>query len=300
VDRRAELSDFLRTRRARISPGEAGFDTTGERRRVPGLRREELALLAGVSVDYYIRLEQGRGGVRPSDSVLAALARALRLDDAEHAHLRRLAHAPLAASARRRPRPQTVRPAVQRLLDRMSEIPAFVLGRRMDVLAWNQLAARLHVDFAALPPRMRNMPRLVFLDDAARQLYPDWDRVALETVAYLRFEASADPDDTGLHELVGELSTKSPDFRRWWARHDVREKAHGIKRYRHPLVGDLELHYETVTLPADDRQALVTYTAEPGSPSETALRILALPDPEHSEQRAATATDTSYAPKRPT
>jgi transcriptional regulator with XRE-family HTH domain len=276
MDRRAELSDFLRSRRARISPAEVGIDTAAGHRRVPGLRREELALLAGVSVDYYIRLEQGRGGVHPSDSVLSALARALGLDDAEHAHLRRLAHGPPAQAPRRRSRPQKVRPAVQRLLDGMSEIPAFVLGRRMDVLAWNQLAARLHVDFAALPPRMRNMPRLVFLDDAARELYPDWEQVARETVAYLRFEASADPDDAGLHELVGELSTKSPEFRRWWARHDVREKSHGTKRYRHPLVGDLELRYETLSLPADDRQTLVTYTAEPGSPSETALRVLGL------------------------
>jgi transcriptional regulator with XRE-family HTH domain len=278
VDRRTELSDFLRTRRARLSPADAGIETAGERRRVPGLRREELALLAGVSVDYYVRLEQGRGGVHPSDSVLNALARALRLDDAEYAHLRRLATAPLAQAPPRRPRPQRVRPEVQRLLDGMADVPAFVLGRRMDVLAWNELAAGLHVDFGALPGRMRNMPRLVFLDDASRQLYPDWEQVARETVTYLRFEASAQPDDAELHALVGELSTKSPEFGRWWARHDVREKSHGVKRYRHPLVGDLELHYETLTLPDDDRQTLVTYTAEPGSPSETALQMLALQD----------------------
>jgi transcriptional regulator with XRE-family HTH domain len=273
MDRRAELSDFLRTRRARLSPADAGLETAGERRRVPGLRREELAMLAGVSADYYARLEQGRGGVHPSDSVLAALARALRLDEAEHAHLERLARAPLAQPPRR-PQPQRVRPEVQRLLDRMREVPAFVLGRRMDVLAWNELAARLHVDFGALPRRMRNMPRLVFLDDASRQLYPDWERVARETVPFPRFEASAHADDA---ELLGELSTKSPEFRRWWARHEVREKASGVKRYHHPLVGPLELHYETLALPGDDRQTLVTYTAAPGTPSETALRMLALP-----------------------
>jgi transcriptional regulator with XRE-family HTH domain len=276
MDRRAELSDFLRTRRARLQPADAGLEAAGEHRRVPGLRREELAMLAGVSVDYYTRLEQGRGGVHPSDSVLAALARALRLDEAEHAHLERLARAPL-AQAPRRAQPQRVRPEVQRLLDRMPEVPAFVLGRRMDVLAWNDLAARLHVDFGALPRRMRNMPRLVFLDDASRQLYPDWERVARETVAFLRFEASAHGDDAELHSLVGELATKSAEFRRWWARHDVREKASGVKRYDHPLVGALELHYETLALPGDEHQTLVTYTAAPGSPSESALRMLALP-----------------------
>ena len=246
-----------------------------DRRRVPGLRREELALLAGVSVDYYVRLEQGRGGVHPSESVLAALAEALRLDPAERAHLYRLARPPI-APARRRSRPQRVRPQIQQLLDGFVGIPAFVLGRRMDVLAWNELAARLHVDFAALPPRLRNMPRLVFLDDASRHLYPDWEQVARETAAFLRFEAGAEPDDPDLHALVGELSTRSEAFRRAWARHDVREKSHGTKRFRHPVVGDLELHYETFALPADQRQTLVTYSAEPGSPSETALRVLGL------------------------
>ena len=276
MDRRTELSDFLRTRRAALRPAAAGVETAGERRRVPGLRREELARLAGVSVDYYVRLEQGRGGVHPSDSVLDALARALRLDDAEHAHLRRIARAPLAAAPPRRRRAQRVRPEVRQLLERMPDVPAFVLGRRMDVLAWNPLAARLHVDFGGLEPRMRNMPRLVFLDEASRHLYPEWEQVARETVAYLRFEASADPDDAELHALVGELSTVSAEFRRWWARHDVREKSHGRKRYRHPLVGELELHYETLALPGDDRQTLVTYTAAPGAPSETALRMLAV------------------------
>ena len=275
MDRREELSDFLRTRRARISPADVGL-AAAERRRVPGLRREELARLAGVSVDYYIRLEQGRGGVHPSDSVLDALARALRLDAAEHAHLKRIARTP-ASPPPRRPRPQRVRPEVRRLVEGLA-VPAFVLGRRMDVLAWNELAVRLHVDFAALAPRMRNMARLVFLDDASRELYPEWEQVARETAAYLRFEASAAPDDPELHALVGELSTKSPEFGRSWARHDVREKSHGRKRYRHPLVGELELDYETLALPADDRQTLVTYTAEPGSPSESALRMLALAD----------------------
>jgi transcriptional regulator with XRE-family HTH domain len=277
MERRTDLSDFLRASRARLTPAAAGIQASGERRRVPGLRREELARLAGVSVDYYVRLEQGRGGVHPSDSVLSALGRALQLDEAGQAHLRRLARAPQAQPRRKR-RPQRVRPEVQRLLDAMPGVPALVLGRRMDVLAWNQLAARLHVDFGALPERMRNMPRLVFFDEAARELYPDWERVARETVAFLRLEAGSEPDDPDLHALVGELSTKSPEFRRWWASHEVREKTHGVKRYRHPLVGELELSYETLRLPAPDHQVLVTYTARPGSASETALRMLAFAD----------------------
>jgi transcriptional regulator with XRE-family HTH domain len=278
VNRRTELSNFLRTRRARLSPVDVDIAATGERRRVPGLRREELARLAGVSVDYYIRLEQGRGGVHPSYSVLEALGRALQLDEAEQQHLYRLARAPTAQAAPRRARPQRVRPEIQLLLNRLDSVPALVVGRRMDLLAWNELAVRLHIDFATLPPRMRNVARLVFLDDASRLLYPDWEQVALETVGYLRLEAGAEADDAALQALIGELSTKSEAFRRMWARHDVRQKAHGMKRFRHPLVGDLELHYETLALPADDGQVLITYTAQPGSPSETALRILAVGD----------------------
>jgi transcriptional regulator with XRE-family HTH domain len=274
-----ELSDFLRSRRARLSPARAGIEVADGPRRVPGLRREELAMLAGVSVEYYVRLEQGRGGVHPSESVLAALAGALRLNDSETQHLHRLAQASRTGPPPRRPRAQTVRPEVRRLLAAMVDVPAIVLGRRMDVLAWNELAARLHVDFGALPPHLRNMPRLVFLDEASRELFPDWDQVARETVAYLRFEAGFEDEDAGLHELVGELSTKSKLFARLWARHDVREKSHGTKRFRHPLVGELDLHYETLALPGDRRQTLVTYTAAAGSPSESALRMLALHEP---------------------
>jgi transcriptional regulator with XRE-family HTH domain len=270
----AELGDFLRTRRARVRPEDAGLRISSHppRRRVPGLRREELALLAGVSVDYYVRLEQGRAG-HPSESVLEALARALQLDETEQAHLHELARPPRPRRRRRR-RPR-VRPELRRLLERMDGIPAFVLGPRMDVLAWNPLAAAMMGDFGALAPHHRNIPRHVFLDPGSRRLYPEWKQIARETVAYLRMEAGRDPDDAELAELVGELSLASPEFARWWADHDVYEKTHGTKRIDHPEVGEMTLHYETLVLPDQPGQTLVTYTAEPGSPSDTALRLLA-------------------------
>jgi len=270
VDNRRELGAFLRSRRARVPPEEVGLAHPG-RRRVPGLRREELAQLAGISADYYVRLEQGRGG-HPSDGVLDAIARALSLDDAERAHLYDLARP--ARPRRRVSRPERVRPELQLLLDALDRVPAFVLGRRMDVLAWNRLAAALLVDFGALPPGQRNTARLVFLDEGMRSKYPAWEQAARETVAHLRLLAGRHPDDPALMELIGELSMKSEDFRRWWARHDVREKTHGIKRMQHPLVGPLTLFYETLAPRGDPNQVLVTYVAEPGSASETALRLL--------------------------
>lgn len=235
MSEQADLSEFLKTRRARIQPSDLGVVSVG-RRRVPGLRREEIAQVAGVSVDYYVRLEQGRARNVSAD-VLDAVARALHLDAAEREHLHRLAKP--RRRARRPATPQRVRPGVQRLLDSMTDVPAFVLGRRMDVLAWNALASKLIVDFAALEPAERNMPRLALLDESCREIYPDWQEVAKETVAYLRFDASRYPDDPALLELVGELSLRSPEFGRWWARHDVREKSFGTKRMHHPLVGDL-------------------------------------------------------------
>jgi transcriptional regulator with XRE-family HTH domain len=267
---RSELSEFLRSRRARITPEAAGLPALGPRR-VPGLRREELAALAGVSVDYYVRLEQGRD-VHPSEGVVEAIARALQLDDAERSHFARLVRP--RPARRTAPPPERVRPGVRRLLDALTATPAFVLGRRMDVLAWNRLAAALVCDFAALEPAERNMVRLTFLDDAARELYPDFDAVAEETVAHLRLAAGRHPDDPRLAALVGELSVKSPEFRTLWARHDVRQKAHGRKRLLHPLVGELALDYETLALPGDGDQVLVTYTAEPGSASQSALELL--------------------------
>ncbi|MEU2423851.1 helix-turn-helix transcriptional regulator [Streptomyces sp. NPDC007851] len=265
-----DLGDFLRSRRARIRPEEVGLPSYG-RRRVPGLRREEVAQLAGVSVDYYIRLEQGRG-LRASDAVLDAIARVLRLDETEHAYLRTVAR-PGAARGAGRPAVPRVRPGVQLLLDAMERSPAFVLGRRMEVLAWNALADAL-LGLGALAPAARSMPRLVFLDPAAAGFYPEWAAIAAQTVANLRISAGRYPDDPALTALVGELSVKSADFRRLWADHEVKACAYGVKRVQHPVAGLLTLPYETLAVPEDPDQTLVVYTPEPGS--ETAERLALL------------------------
>ncbi|MGW2476774.1 helix-turn-helix transcriptional regulator [Streptomyces sp. NPDC001665] len=269
-----ELGDFLRSRRARIRPEDVGLNSYG-RRRVPGLRREEVAQLAGVSVDYYIRLEQGRGP-SVSDAVLDAIARVLRLDGTEHAYLRTVAR-PNArnAPAPRAPGPSVrrVRPGLRLLLDMFDRAPAFVLGRRMDVLAWNALGDALS-GFSRMPAAERNMPRQAFLAPGARELYPDWPAVAAETVAYLRLDAGLHPDDKELAALVGELSLKSEDFRRLWADHQVKAKTYGVKRMAHPVVGALTLPYETLAVPGEPDLSLVVYTPEPGS--ETAERIALL------------------------
>jgi transcriptional regulator with XRE-family HTH domain len=265
------LGEFLQARRAQVSPEEAGIASYG-RRRVPGLRREELAQLAGVSVDYYVRLEQGRAA-HPSAEVLDALARALQLDDAEQSHLHQLASPP--PTRRRGTAPERVAPGLERLLRQLDTVPAIVIGRRMDILAWNRLAAALIGDFGQLPPAQRNQARLMFLDPTCRELYLDWERHARETVGYLRHCAGRHPDDPEIAALVGELSVKSAHFARWWADHLVREKASGSKTYRHPIVGELTVHFETLVPPAAPDQALITYTVEPGSKSETALRLLA-------------------------
>jgi transcriptional regulator with XRE-family HTH domain len=283
MDKRRELGEFLKSRRARLQPQEVELRSFGKRR-VPGLRREELAQLAGVSVDYYVRLEQGRAG-QPSEGVLDALARALRLDDAERAHLYDLSRP--ARRRRREPQPERVRPEVRRLIDALDEIPAMVIGRRTDILAWNRIVAVLVVDWGAMPPEPRNAARHVFLDEGARELYPDWEEGARATVASLRLAAGRHPDDPGLTELIGELSMKSEEFRRWWPRHDVHEKTHGTKRFMHPVVGPLTLAYESLALPGDGDQTLVVYTAEPGSESETALRLLSsAAQPERAQDQA--------------
>ncbi|MEV4561933.1 helix-turn-helix transcriptional regulator [Kitasatospora sp. NPDC049285] len=270
------LADFLRTRRARLRPQDVALPDYGGTRRVAGLRREEIAQLAGVSVDYYTRMEQGRVA-NPSDGVLDALARALRLSGDETRHLHDLARPRQAARPVRGPgarRGQQVRPMLQRLLDELKDVPALVMGRRMDVLAWNPAAVALLGDYAAVDPAERNIARITFLDPITRELYADWSACARENVAYLHLEAGRHPGDPRLARLIGELSMRSEDFRRWWAEHPVQDKTAGTKRFHHPLVGDLELSYETLRAADDPDQALVTYAAEPGSPSHDALRML--------------------------
>lgn len=274
LDQRAELSEFLRTRRARLEPGDVGIPWHGRHRRVPGLRREELAQLAGVSVAYYTRLEQGNGR-NVSAEVLDAIARALRLTDAEHAHLTRLAKPKQLRRKDRTPKRQQVRIAMRQLLESMDAIPAYVVGARSEILAWNRMAAALFGDWAELPPAERNWARLTFLSPDYRRLFLDWDSKASDMVSYLRLYAGQHPDDPDLSALVGELSVKSEEFRRLWATHDVKEKGHGVKRMRHPLVGELTLAYETLYLPDDAGQSLCVYHAEPGSPSAEALSLLA-------------------------
>ena len=274
MDRSTEIREFLRTRRARITPAQAGLAPHAGARRVPGLRREEVAQLAGVSVDYYIRLERGRTqGV--SESVLEAVARALRLDETERAHLFDLAQpATSRARPRRAPSPQRVRPAVYRALDALS-LPALVQGRRTDVLAANPLGYALFTDFEARPRRERNFARYIFLDEAACALYADWEYAARDTVATLHIYAGRHPEDPQLTELIGELSVHSAAFRRLWADHDVLAHTTGTKHLRHPLVGDLTLDYVVLAVENDPDQSLVILTPEPASPSAEALSILA-------------------------
>jgi transcriptional regulator with XRE-family HTH domain len=274
MDRSSEIREFLRTRRARITPEQAGLAPHAGARRVSGLRREEVAQLAAVSVDYYVRLERGRTqGV--SATVLDAVARALQLDDTERAHLFDLAQ-PAAARVRSRrpPAPQRVRPVVYRALDALG-VPALVQGRRMDILAANRLGYALTADFQSRPYRERNAARFVFLDEAARSLYTDWEQVAGSCVATLRLYAGRHPDDPQLTELIGELSLHSDTFRRLWADHDVLAHTTGTKRFHHPLVGELTLEFVVLAVEGDPDQTLVIYTPEPASPSEEALGILA-------------------------
>ncbi|MFK4098903.1 helix-turn-helix domain-containing protein [Streptomyces sp. NPDC019531] len=271
LDRRAELSEFLRTRRARLKPQDVGLPDFGRHRRVPGLRREELAQLAGVSVAYYTRLEQGNGR-NVSAEVLDAIARALRLSDAEHAHLMHLAR-PKQHKKKATARTEQVRGAVRQLVDSI-EVPAYVGGRNANILAWNRMAAAVFGDWSELPAQERNWARLVFLRPAYRDLFVEWDQKAHDVVRYLRMAAGCHPDDPGLSALVGELSVKSEEFRRLWATHDVKEKNYGVKRLRHPLVGELSLNFESFQLSDGSEQVLTTYYAEPGSPSAEALRLL--------------------------
>jgi transcriptional regulator with XRE-family HTH domain len=258
-------------RRAALTPREVGLPDAATRRKVAGLRREEVAQLASISVDYYTRLEQGR--VPASVAVLDTLAAALRLDEDEQRYLYEIAGKP-AARRRRRTR-QAVRPAMRRLLDQLTGTPALVLGRRMDVLAWNDAAAALFTDFGAVPPAERNYVRLLFTHLAVRGLHARWEHDARDAVAALRMEAAADPDDPELARLVGDLAVLDPDFRRWWAEHRVNSATYGTKQYRHRLVGDLTLDCDTWSSPDGSGQRLMVLTAEAGSPADEALRILA-------------------------
>jgi transcriptional regulator with XRE-family HTH domain len=275
---RADIREFLSTRRARITPEQAGLPTYGgDRRRVPGLRREETALLVGVSPQYYIRLERGDAtGV--SQSVIDGIAHALRLDDAERAlllDLLRTAGAPSRASKRRRsPASSRIRPTVQRLLDAMPGVPAVVLNGRLDVLALNPLGRALFSPWYDTDQPVNNA-RLVFLDPRATSVFRDWETVANDTVALLRAEAGRDPYDRQLTDLVGELCTRSEDFRIRWAAHDVRIHNTGVKKLHHPVVGDLDLPFESLPLEAGTSTSLVTYLPEPGSPTQDALALLA-------------------------
>ncbi|MER7803370.1 MULTISPECIES: helix-turn-helix transcriptional regulator [Streptomyces] len=278
MDNREEVREFLTSRRAKITPERAGLPP-GSRRRVPGLRRSEVAALADMSVEYYSKLERGSlAGVSPP--VLEAVARALQLDDAERAHLLNLARAADGSDALTRPRRRTARPwtphrSLQWTLDAITAGPAFVRNGRMDMLAANQLARAFYSDLHETPGNRMNLARFQFLDPAARRFYPDWDTFADVAVAILRTEAGRDPYDKDLHDLVGELSTRSEEFRGRWGAHNVRRHGTGTKRFHHPVVGDLTLAFEGLEMAAAPGLTLTVYAAEPGSASEEALRLLA-------------------------
>lgn len=275
MDVKSEIREFLTSRRARITPEQAGVASYGSRR-VPGLRREEVAVLAGVSVPYYTRLERGDlHGV--SDGVLGALARALRLDEAERAHLFDLARTaqPVVAPPRRRPAKQRIRPSVHHILDAITGAPAFVRNGRLDILAANALGLALYSDMLGGRTLPVNSARYIFLDPRARDFYVDWEQVASNSVAVMRSEAGRDPYDRCLSDLVGELSTRSPEFRSLWAAHNVRQHTTGDKHIYHPVVGELVLTYDRLDLVADPGLTTFIYTAEPGSREAEALRLLA-------------------------
>jgi len=275
VGNRDEVKAFLSSRRAKLTPEQAGLPHYSRNRRVPGLRRSEVADLAGVSVEYYSQLERGNlNGV--SESVLDALARALQLDEAERVHLGDLARAAgPAARTRRKPRAQQVRPSLLRILDGMTEVPAIVNNGRLDAVAANPLGRALFAPVFADPARPVNHARFTFFNPRAHDFWLDWERAADDAVATLRLEAGRDPDDKGLTDLIGELSTRSDDFRVRWATHQVNLHRTGVKRFHHPVVGDLTLDFETLELPGDPGQKVLLYSAEPATPSRERLELLA-------------------------
>ncbi|MDX2702082.1 helix-turn-helix transcriptional regulator [Streptomyces sp. PA03-6a] len=294
MDNREEVREFLTSRRAKITPERAGLPA-GSRRRVPGLRRSEVAALADMSVEYYAKLERGSlAGVSPA--VLEAVARALRLDDAERAHLLHLAQAADGSDALTRPRRRATRQwsphlSLQWTLDAITAGPAVVCNGRMDVLAANPLARAFYSDLFGNADNQQNLARFNFLDPASHRFYPDWELFGDMAVAILRREAGRDPHDKDLHDLVGELSTRSEAFRTRWGAHNVRRHGTGTKRFHHPAVGDLTLAYEALDLAAEPGFTMTIYTAEPGSPSEEGLRLLA---------SLAATEDTHPASRHPT
>jgi transcriptional regulator with XRE-family HTH domain len=265
-----ELGEFLKTRRAELTPRSVGLPDSGAPRRVPGLRREEVALLAAISTDYYTRLEQGRIDV--SEPVLTAIARVLKLDDDQREYAFELAGK--ATGRPRRPEVQVVNPQLQRLLDDLASIPAMVLGRQTDVLAWNEMGAALVGDFGKIPEKERNYAKMIF-SDRMRGLYADWEAAARMSVAQLRMEAARDPDSPKLVALVEELSARDADFRRWWAEHHVAARRVGAKTLNHPAVGELVLEWDTLTCSTDPDQQLTIWTAAAGTPTHDRLRLLA-------------------------
>ncbi|MFF0267416.1 helix-turn-helix transcriptional regulator [Kribbella sp. NPDC004536] len=274
MDHRAEIKEFLSSRRARLTPQQAGLPAYGGNRRVKGLRREEVALLAGVSVDYYVRMERGNlAGA--SESVLEALARALQLDEAERDHLYALARESDATPVRRRPATKGVRPALQQILEAITDAPAWIRNAHFDILAANQLSRALYASMFADPRRPANTARFTFLDPAAQKFFVDWDRAADDIAAVLRLQAGQNPHDKALSDLIGELSTQSETFRARWADHNVRFHRSGRKKLHHPVVGDLEIDFEAMEFPSDPGLTMVVYTAPTNTPTADALKLLA-------------------------
>jgi transcriptional regulator with XRE-family HTH domain len=292
MNHRTEMREFLASRRARIRPEDVGLPG-GRGRRVPGLRREELAALAGVSVSWYTRLERG-DAVGASDSVLGAIARTLRLDDLERQHLARLARGvqdSVIRPAGRRPAPRTIRPTLQLVLDQMTDLPAIVQNGRADIVAMNSLGRALYSGLIASSATSLNHARYIHLDPMSQDFYLEWDEIASNSAAMLHVAAAKDPLDADLSNLIGELATQSADFRVRWAARDVHEHQAGVKHVHHELVGDMELTYETLALPGHPGLMMYVNAAEPGSPSADALRLLAawatpehVPDSEHDRE----------------
>lgn len=294
----AELGRFLRARRTQTAPEQVGLKVGAGLRRTPGLRREELATLTGISIDYYVRLERGKE-TRPSPSVVDALARALRLDDAEHQHLRELA----VRAARYAPEPppapsRTVRPHLKQLLETMRPNPAYIVSRSMDLLAWNTGGLALYAGLADWPATRRNLARYLVLHPAARELFPDWDIQIRACIARLRALAGTAPDAPDLTSLVGELVLKSPDFAKLWERYDVTGRKATHKTFHHPQVGAITLAAQSMELDGTPGQRLVAYAAEPGTPDHDTLLLLDMtaPDPGPGRRPAMNDVPQPHAP----